>query len=176
MGVGYLMAATRLGLKYLDGPAPILQLLTEYANEARASSSTASLPPRKFWSGIYKKADKLATILKGKDPAYMATPWFTDPRQLRAHLRKQLEKERPDDLPNASWRKDPVREYARSFMAFYVNLPEGTLTPSGVDPVQEQAADHMRKYMGLFVNMDPSMFTLIPITKTAEPAEDADDD
>jgi hypothetical protein len=168
MGLGLLMAATRLGLKYLDGPGPILQLLTEYANEAWAFSMAGGLPARKFWSEMNKKADKLATILKGQDPACMATSWFTDPHQLRAHLYEQLEKERPNDPPNASWRKDPIREYARSFMAFYLDLSEGAVTTPSNGPAEKQAADHMRKYIGLFVNMDSSMFTLISVGGASE--------
>jgi hypothetical protein len=160
IGIGYVMAARRLGLKYLDAAEVMLGLLVEFGNEAWHFSLHAGLPPKPFWKAMNKKADSLAAILKGRDPGYMATSWFTDPHQLRAHLLGELEKARPTDPPGAAWRKDPIREYARSFMAFFLELTENALVPPSSDPMEKQSADHIRKYAGAFLNMDPAMLSL----------------
>lgn len=155
LGLGYTMAADRLGLQYLLGPEPIFSLLVEFANEAWDFSMKAHLPEGPFWKAMNRKADKLATILKGKNPAYMATPWFTDPHQLRAHLRAELQKARPNDPPNAPWRKDPIREYARNFMEFFLDLTEGAVEPQGHTSNQQLVEQHVKRYTGAFMGVAP---------------------
>jgi len=107
-----------------------------------------------------RKADKLATILKGRNPAYMATGWFTEPGMLRASLRAQFEKTRPNDPPDAAWRKDPIRAHARAFMEFFLDLAEGAVEGQGSISNQRLAADHFRKYVGDFMGMDPALLSL----------------
>src|ERR1035437_8480033 len=90
MGLGYVSAAERLGLIYLYELKVIAQLLVDYANDAYEFAQTAhvQIGPHtvdQFWAALDKKADKLAVILKGKNHAYMATTWFTDPNQMAAY-------------------------------------------------------------------------------------------
>jgi|ERR1035437_1023890 hypothetical protein len=89
MGLGYVSAAERLGLIYLYELKVIAQLLVDYANDAYefAQTAHAQIGPHtvdQFWATLDKKADKLVVILKGQNPAYMATSWFTDPNQMAA--------------------------------------------------------------------------------------------
>ena len=70
MGLGYVAAAERLGLIYLYDLKVIAQLLVDYANDAYEFSMSANLPAGKFWPALDKKADELAIILKGQNPAY----------------------------------------------------------------------------------------------------------
>ena len=99
MGLGYVSAAERLNLIYLASPEVMLKLLVQFGNEAWEFSMTGGLPKAAFWKAMNEKAETLAIILQGKNPAYMCIPWFTDPNQMTASLRQQLEHERPDAPP-----------------------------------------------------------------------------
>jgi hypothetical protein len=160
MGLGYPMAADRLGLTYLASANVLLQLLVDFGNEAWDFSMNAHLAKRPFWKAMNQKADKLAEILKGTDPAYMAIPWFTEPEQLRASLYSKMNQAMPDDPPNAVWRKDPIRAHARAFMAFFLELSEGAIAGQGRIPDAQLTADHIRKYAGSFLGTDPTMLSL----------------
>ena len=65
LGLGYVMAAERLGLKYLLDPKVMLLLLFETANEVWIASKTNRLPYEDFWYAMVKKAESLTKILHG---------------------------------------------------------------------------------------------------------------
>jgi hypothetical protein len=160
MGLGYVSAAERLNLIYLASPEVMLKLLVQFGNEAWEFSMAGGLPKAVFWKGMNEKAEPLAIILQGKNPAYMCIPWFTDPNQMTASLRQQLEHERPDAPPGAAWRKNPVREHARSFMAFFLELSEGAIEGQGKIPDAQLSSEHIKKNAGAFLGMDPKMLQL----------------
>ena len=160
LGLGYTMAADRLGLTYLANAEVMLRLLVDFGNDAWDFSMSAHLPKGAFWKALNQKADKLGDILKGKNPAYMAIPWFTEPGQLRASLYSQIDQATPNDPPDAAWRKDPIRAHARAFMAFFLELSEGAIEGQGRIPDAQLTADHIRKFAGSFLGMDPAMLSL----------------
>lgn len=174
MGLGYVSAAERLNLIYLASPEAMLKLLVQFGDEAWQFSQTAKLAFKPFWKAMNEKAEPLAKIVQGKIPAYMAIPWFTDPNQMTASLCRQLELEHPDDPPDAAWRKNPVREYARAYMAFFLELYEGTIEGQGKIPNEVLMAGHVKKYAGAFLGMDPQMlnFQLAPDDGQPEPTDD----
>ena len=179
MGLGYVSAAERLGLIYLYDLKVIAQLLVDYANDAYEFAMTAHLPVEKFWPALDKKADKLAVILKGKNPAYMATSWFTDPNQMAAHLSRWMETRKLDHPANPIGKKDPVRGCCRDFMAFFPELSEGAITGQGKIPNETLSAEHINNYAAAFMGMDAKMIKL-PIhtgtQPTDSPLEEDDDD
>jgi hypothetical protein len=160
MGLGYAKAADRLGLIYLASGEVMLRLLVDFGNEAWNFSMNAHLAKKPFWKAMNQKADKLADILKGKNPAYMAIPWFTEPGQLRANLYSLLNHATPNDPPDAAWRKDPIRAHARAFMAFFLELSEGAIEGQGRIPNEQLVTDHIRIYAGNFLGMDAAMLSL----------------
>ncbi|HUD48933.1 MAG TPA: hypothetical protein VMR33_19020 [Candidatus Baltobacteraceae bacterium] len=160
MGLGYATAADRLGLTYLASAEVMLRLLVDFGNEAFHFSMTAHLTKEPFWKAMNQKADKLADILKGKNPAYMAISWFTEPGQLRASLYSRIDQAMPNDLSDAALRKDPIRAHARAFMAFFLELSEGAIEGQGRISDAQLTADHIRKFAGSFLGMDPAMLSL----------------
>jgi hypothetical protein len=160
LGLGYKAAADRLGLIYLMDPGKMLRLLVDFGNEAWIFSMNAHLAERPFWRAMNQKADKLAEILKGRNRAYMATPWFMEPEQLRASLYGQINRAMANDVPNAEWRKDPIRAHSRVFMVFFLELSEGAIEGQGRIPNEQLSAEHIRKYAGSFLGMDPEMLSL----------------
>jgi hypothetical protein len=179
MGLGYVAAAERLGLIYLYDLKVIAQLLVDYANDAYEFAQTACLPVEKFWPALDKKADKLAVILKGKNPAYMATSWFTDPNQMAAQLSRWMETRKLDHPANSIGKKDPVRGCCRDFMAFFPELYEGAITGQGKIPDITLSAEHINNYTAAFMGMDATMIKL-PIHSGTQPTdtllEEDDDD
>ena len=185
MGLGYVSAAERLGLIYLYDLKVIAQLLVDYANDAYefAQTAHAQIGPHtgeEFWAALDKKADRLAVILKGKNPAYMATSWFTDPNQMAAQLSRWMETRELEHPANPIGKKDPVRGCCRDFMAFFPELYEGAITGQGKIPNETLSAEHINNYTAAFMGMDAKMINL-PIhagTQTAEPVleEDEEDD
>jgi len=87
MGLGYVSAAERLNLIYLASPEVMLKLLVQFGNEAWEFSMTGGLPKAAFWKAMNEKAETLAIILQGKNPAYMCIPWFTDPNQMSSSVK-----------------------------------------------------------------------------------------
>jgi hypothetical protein len=154
MGLGYVQAAERLGLVYLYDLNVIARLLVDYANEADAFSQTAHLPAAQFWPAMNKKADKLAVILKGKNPAYMATPWFTDPNQLAASLLRWTETRKQNYPADPIGKKDPVRGCCRDFMAFFLELYAGTIEGKPEIPDATLKGDHIKNYLAAFMGLD----------------------
>ena len=184
MWLGYVSAAERLGLIYLYELKVIAQLLVDYANDAYefAQNSHAQIGPHtveEFWAALDKKADKLAVILKGKNPAYMATSWFTDPNQMAAHLSRWMETRKLDYPANPIGKKDPVRGCCRDFMAFFLELCEGAITGQGKIPDETLTAEHINNYTAAFMGMDATMIKL-PIHSVTQPTdtllEEDDDD
>ena len=174
MGLGYVSAAERLNLIYLASPEAMLKVLVQFGDEAWQFSQTAKLAFKPFWKAMNEKAEPLAKIVQGRNPAYLAIPWFIDPTHMTASLRQQLEQERPNDPPNAAWRKNPVREYARAYMAFFLELYEGTIEGQGKIPNEVLMAGHVKKYAGAFLGMNPQMlnFQLAPDDEQHEPTDD----
>jgi hypothetical protein len=169
LGMGYTVAADRLGLIYLMDPGVMVRLLVDFANEAYDFSMNVRLTKGPFWRAMNQKADKLAAILKGRNSAYMAPAWFTDPNQLRASLCQQMNLAMPNDPANAAWRKDPIRAHARAFMAFFLELSEGAIDGQGRIPNKKLATDHIRKYAGGFMGMDPAILPLNLTTRQKTP-------
>jgi hypothetical protein len=160
MGLGFTSAARRLNLIYLASPEAMLTLLLQFGGEAWEFSQSHRMNKRQFWKTMNEKAERLAIIVQGGDPAYMAIPWFTNPSQLAASLRRQLEQERPSDSPGAGWRKHPIRACARSFMEFFLELWEGGIGGQGSIPNEQLMSAHIRRYAGMFLGMDPANLKL----------------
>jgi hypothetical protein len=186
MGLGYVSAAERLGLIYLYDLKVIAQLLVDYANDAHefAQTAHAQIGPHtvdQFWAALDKKADKLAVILKGKNHAYMATTWFTDPNQMAAHLSRWLETRKLDHPANPIGKKDPVRGCCRDFMAFFPELYEGAITGQGKIPDITLSAEHIKNYTAAFMGVDvatvdlPIHTGIQPTAKTLEEEQTEDD-
>jgi hypothetical protein len=169
MGLGYVGAAERLNLIYLASPEAMLNLLLEFGNEAYQFSQCGGMSKRQFWKTMNEKAERLAVILQGKNPAYMAIPWFTDPNQLAAHLRCYWEDVCKDDPPEPfwkQWQKHPVRVTARAYMEFFLEILEGGIEGQGKIPDIQLMTEHIRKHAGLFLGLDPAMLQLnLEITK-----------
>lgn len=160
MGLGYVMAAERLGLEYLDGPKPILNLLVDFGNKACAVNMKCYPSEGEGRKALGRTADELATILKGRNPSYMATTWFTDPKLLRAHLRRKLEEGWASDAPAAVRHKDPIIEFSRYFVEFFIDLTEGAVAGQGQIPNERLAAEFIRKCAGAICDIDPAMLPL----------------
>src|ERR1035437_252197 len=181
MGLGYVAAAERLGLIYLYDLKVIAQLLVDYANDAYEFAQTACLPVEKFWPALDKKADKLAVILKGKNPAYVATSWFTDPNQMAAQLSRWMVTRKLDHSANPIGKKDPVRGCCRDFMAFFPELYEGAITGQGKIPDITLSAEHIKNYTAAFMGVDvaavdlPIHTGIQPTAKTLEEEQTEDD-
>lgn len=95
MGFGYVLAAERLGLEYLASPHVMTELVLGVINRVimmwnqnLAAGNYAVLNPSQKLE-LLDVARELTAILAGKNPEYMAIPWFTDPTQLRAALLKE---------------------------------------------------------------------------------------
>ena len=133
MGLGYQVAADRLGLIYLADVAVIWKILTDWCDKVRFRHydlKVSKISQGQFWQDVDQLADELATIMRGESPAYMAIPWFTEPSQLRQHLLEDFEKSYADmpDVPNrAQWGKDPVREYCFSFLSCVADFEAANL-------------------------------------------------
>lgn len=172
-GLGYLTAARRLGLIYLYDQQVITKLLVDYANEANKHARAPFLSVEGFWHALDKKADPLAVILKGKNPAYMAPPWFTDPNQLAASLSQWMETRKLDHPANPVGKKDPVRGCCRDFMAFFPELYEGAITGQGTIPDLTLTTEHVKSYLAAFMGADARSIQLTintasqPIASTA---------
>ena len=181
MGLGYVSAAERLGLIYLYDLKVIAQLLVDYANDVYEFAQTACLPVEKFWPALDKKADKLAVILKGKNPTYLATSWFTDPNQMAAQLSRWMVTRKLDHSANPIGKKDPVRGCCRDFMAFFPELYEGAITGQGKISDITLSAEHIKNYTAAFMGVDVAAVNL-PIHTGIQPTansleeEQAEDD
>src|SRR5207245_934956 len=89
MGFGYAVAATRLNLIYLASIPAMEKLLRDHAKEALTLHKLCqqnALPKCELSNQIDEVTQRLAKVLRGEDPRYMAIPWFTDPKQLRQSL------------------------------------------------------------------------------------------
>jgi len=126
MGLGYLAAAERLGLIYLADTVGMALLLCRFAEQAGqlvADRDSGFLNAIQFDKALDELIDRLADILRGANPRYMATPWFTDPGQLQQSILDDLV---PDYLNMADYvntpdflarlKADPIHEYALNFL------------------------------------------------------------
>ena len=114
MGLGYLVAADRLGLIYLADTVAMAFLLSRFAEQAMQLSGDRDaglLNAVQFDKALDELIDRLAKILRGKNPRYMAIPWFTDPGQLRQYIFDTHSPACSDD-PECFGRlqADPIRE------------------------------------------------------------------
>lgn len=116
MGMGFVAAAERLDLIYLADVVAISNVISFFVEETLKLS-------RDFKAGLFtlpqmhkamdESIDRLTAILKGQNPRFMATPWFTDPTQLANHLFKIYYPSFADDPELlARLRIDPIREVA----------------------------------------------------------------
>jgi hypothetical protein len=127
MGLGYTMAATRLNLIYLASIPAMEKLLRDHAKEALTLHKLChqdALPKSQLYAEVDKITQRLAKVLRGEDPRYMAIPWFTDPNQLRQSLYAQFHADFGDDPKYSGWKADPVREQACCFLEFAVEIAD----------------------------------------------------
>lgn len=116
MEIGYAAAAERLGLIYLADVVAIAHVVSRFTEDAMKLTqdySTGLLSGAQLGKAIDELNDRLGMILNGRNPRYMATPWFTDPTQLANHIFKIHDAAYQDDPENlVNLRTDPIREAA----------------------------------------------------------------
>ncbi len=119
MGGGYPAAAKRLGLIYLADVVTLAHIIARYMEESLQLSedyAAGHYSSDQIDKGIAELTDRLADILSGRNPRYMATPWFTDPTQLAHQIymthAAAYESEPCDPRDVTKLRLDPIREEA----------------------------------------------------------------
>ena len=120
MGLGYLAAADRLGLIYLADTVAIAHLLSRFAEQAiqlSADREAGLLNVDQFDRALDDFVDRLAEILRGENPRYMAIPWFTDTHQLRQCILGAHSPAYSNDPESwARLQADPIREESLLFL------------------------------------------------------------
>ncbi|MFA6545185.1 MAG: hypothetical protein WCS99_12275 [Limisphaerales bacterium] len=159
MGLGYVMAAERLGLKYLADIKVMTELVCDMTNRAMAVWSEEQArdenfePSPSYGEQLDKMVEELAVILRGRNPRFMATPWFTDPNQLRESLWCEYRSAFPDDPEVASPAYDPIWQQASCCVVVPYDMldwhtKEGTLHEF---PVENSA--HVRCMVASFLGL-----------------------
>ncbi len=160
-GIGMLMAATRLGLTYLADISTMEKLLRDHAKEAVTLFERCQhdgLAKCDLYNRVDEVTQRLAKILRGEDPRYMAIAWFTDPNQLRKVLYSQMHACFGDDPNRSGWKADPIREQASYFLEATIEILEdaGETTPK--EEILQQFNDHVRRHVALFLNIPESLY------------------
>ena len=161
MGLGYSMAATRLNLIYLASIPAMEQLLRDHAKEALTLYKLCqqdALPKSQLYNEVDKITQRLAKVLRGEDPRYMAIPWFTDPNQLRQLLYDQHHACFGDDPEFSGWQADPVREQASYFLEAAMEIVEDATEATLKEEMVQQFNDHVRRHVALFLDISQSLY------------------
>lgn len=157
MGLGYVMAAERLGLHYLADLKVMTELVCERTNRAveiwqaaGCSDGQAMLSDLHRWE-LDQMTAELATILRGAHPRYMAIPWFTDPGQLRASLARAYEEDfGPEDLgPNF----DPIIWMAECCVYAPFDMLNWHAADNTLDKFPAEYLTHIRLMVANFLGM-----------------------
>jgi len=110
-GIGMLLAAKRLGLIYLANTSTMEKLLRDHAKEVVdlfQISQERGLSYSELCNQVDEVTQRLAKILRGEDPRYMAIPWFTDSNQLRQVIYNEHSAFIPHDPECSDWKADPI--------------------------------------------------------------------
>jgi hypothetical protein len=173
-GVGMLLAASRLGLIYLANISTMEKLLLEHAQEAVKLfevSQEDAVAKSQLNNRIEELAQRLARILRGEDPRYMATAWFTDPHQLRQVLYEQLHAEFGEDSDEDDWTTDPMRAQCSWFLKGVVLILEAATDATPQEQITQQFTDHIRRHVALFLNLPEALYPCHSQPPDAQPAD-----
>ena len=173
MGVGYLAAATRLNLIYLASIPAMDKLLRDHGNEALTLyklSEQGALPKSRLYEEIDTNVTKrLAKVLRGEDPRYMAILWFTDPNQLRQKLYDQFFADFGDDPDFSRWKADPIHEQACGFLEGIVEIMDQAKTK---EEFVQRSDELVRLNVACLLGIPESHYEQNPATEDVEDEED----
>jgi hypothetical protein len=160
-GIGMLVAAERLGLIYLAKIPTMEKLLRDHAKEAvelLELSEQGGLTESQLFDSVEEVTQRLAKILRGEDPRYMAIPWFTDPNQLRQVLYDQYHASFGEDPEYTDWQADPVREACAGFLIGVIEILRGATEATPQEEILRQFNEHVRVSVALFLGIPESVY------------------
>lgn len=159
MGLGYVMAAERLGLKYLADIKVMTELVCDLTNRAMAvwseeqARDEESTPTPSYGEQLDQMVDDLAVILRGQNPRYMATPWFTEPNQLRESLWREYRKAFPNDPEVASPDYDPIWQEASCCVVGPYDMLDWNTKDGTLEKFPAEISAHVRYMVASFLGL-----------------------
>jgi hypothetical protein len=176
-GIGMLMAATRLGLTYLADISTMEKLLRDHAKEAVTILEHCqhnALAESELYKRVEEVTQRLAKVLRGEDPRYMATAWFTDPNQLRQVLYDQHYSYFGDNPELSGWQGDPIREQVSYFLETVVQILAEAAETTPKEEILQQFNEHVRWHVARFLNIPDSLYQYPPQEPDVQPEDSAE--
>ena len=129
-------------------------LLSQFGTETlrlAADHAAGLLKQPQFDKAVDELIDRLAEILRGENPRYMAIPWFTDADQLARSIHDDLLQDyadQPEFL--ARLKADPIREQTLNFLT--------TITDPGVIETESEMSDLITANTYGMLGIPPGVF------------------